>query len=262
MLLENTEPEILFSDVVTDQSNVEINEITIYNNSYLRIVLYDHALCIESYEPISLSRLHQRLDINRSSFDYTKSPRWVRNHSVRREDAYENTTPIIKYQNFYRDGIIMHELGEQYESSTNDYYAIHHAMMRENKRHLKQLKKLVTDEERQSELEKHERENELIEKWYIIGLSDIERRMDEDIEQLQSRPLILRPYWYITCQISIPLLINICNNALIYIDNRSFKQRQIKHNFNDIYHNIEPYEKCILPESSVIKYNGIIAIND
>lgn len=246
---DNTEHDFIFVKDETDQSDIVINELSIYDCPQLILTFYDNVLCLESSYPIALSRLDQRLDINRSLFLYQKTWRSDRHHAIKRLDGYPATPPIKEYENLYKDLIVMKEFEDYYEPGDDEEHEIHVAQSRETSSYEKRIADKMNQTDRQKVLitEEYEKTMKAIKKWYSIGISDVQNRMDKDIEILQSRISIRRNDWRVTCQISTPFFLNFSMYTHVYINNRSFEKKVIKHNLGSSSHCIEPYTEFIIP---------------
>lgn len=248
MELDTTANDVIFTEsevyLQKEDDELSVNEISIYDCPFISLIYHNNFLLIQSPYPISLSRLDKRLDINRTEFLYEKSG--LCDVSLRRLDGYRSHC-IRKYKNSYQNVDLMTSLASLYVATEKD------SIEREKYLSISKYFSLLhlssplmkTDEEKEAYLEEKRRDWALIEKWFHIGLNEVNRQITEDLTKLASRKLVFYKEWRVYFK-KPPTLLNLHGEMRVFIDNRSFDTRSIV--TNTIYgtKNFGPYEKATI----------------
>lgn len=230
------ENDCIFTEPITCQIGIKINEIAIHSSELIHITLFENAVMIESPQPVTLSRLYDRLDIHRTDFSYRKTGRLDKKHCIERVDANTNNhrhPPLIQYTNLWYDAIIMSNLEMDYEREEGDDEAIDIKLSNEIARHNEDMRLAKTTKNRWRCQERHKSRMISIQKWFCVGLSDVQRRMDDDIEQLTSRPIVFRCRWVILCDLNQSLALTLsCHPCQTHFHNHRYFTQSIKNTTN------------------------------
>jgi hypothetical protein len=238
------ENDCIFTEPINCQIGIKINEIAIHSSESIHITLFEDAVMIESPQPVSLSRLYDRLDIHRTDFSYRKSGRLDRKHCIERVDAnnIKDHPPLMQYTNLWYDTILMSNLEMDYErgveeeeaAAADDDLALDMKLSNEIARHSEEMRLAKTSKKKRICEERHKNRMNSIQKWFSIGLSDVQRRMNDDIEQLTSRPIVFRCRWVILCNLnqSFSLTLSSSHSCQTHFHNHRYYTQTIRNTIN------------------------------